>query len=509
MKLVHPNLLDRTIRFFSPKTALKRLIARQKAEYFRYDAARSSRDRGIAPALIPSENSSNQSDRLQLIRQMQDLANNNGFVRSILLKIAVYVCGSIRYQSRTGDREIDKQYEQYFSDWCNSCDITGRHNFTQLMWLAMYSMIRDGDMAFLFVRERDLKGNPVGQIKLQSIEADRLGGNLYISVTDNYFGGITIDNMGKPVTYRIYKRNPNGVYSDPVEYGSRDVVHFFDPMRLDQYRGVTAFHACIEDLRDIHEILSFEKVAVKWASSHAGVIWTELGEQDMNLDLDSTSQSDINGNAMQLEAIEQGALTRLSPGERMEQFKNDRPSSSFTGFLPVLYREIALSLGLPYGFVYDMAAFGGVNARLDSAQAQRAFERYQFVLESKVLSRIKNVVLADAIQTKALPFNDKWMRGKFMFPAHITADVGRESRANLDENKQGLKTAADIFAEQGKDWEEEIEQIAIEESYYEEMAKKYDVPIERIRVLNPNAMPTDPNASNQIQEINRLLPVRR
>jgi capsid protein len=111
------------------------------------------------------------------------------------------------------------------------------------------------------------------EIKLQCVEADRIGNPNQIGLVEpNYFGGVKINELGQIVSYRIFTRNIHGQYSDPTEVPPDSFVHYFDPLRSDQYRGVTAFDTALPHARDLYELLQMEKLAVKWASAQTGII---------------------------------------------------------------------------------------------------------------------------------------------------------------------------------------------------------------------------------------------
>ena len=476
---VKPNLLDRIVASFSPESGVKRLIARQKYNAFSYEAARITRARGIPPGLQSSESSKNQGDRIQMMRVARDSADNIGFVKSLLSKTADYVCGKLIYHPNTGDRNIDNAYKQYLSNCFANCDITGRHSFRELMRLAIMATKLDGDMGFIIIKRKDMPP------ALQSIEADRIGGDQAGQSYEKYFGGIKIDSSGVPVSYKIYDRDPSGAYTNPREIKAESFIHLFNPRRLDQYRGVTDFHSCLNTLVDIKEIIDFEKQACKWASAQAGVLISDGGEDNSGYNFDETTQ-DPNNNALRLMTMEPGKINILNKGEDMKVFDSSRPSPAFQGLLNLLYREVCISQDLPFGFMYDMSELKGPTARLESAQAHRAFDRWQNLLEDKVLNRIKAIWLNYGIAKKEIPDSKNWTHGRWMFPAHPTIDVGRESAANLNENRQGLKSAANIYGEQGLDWLEELEQMGKEAAEIVRIAKDNDVPVNMIQMLTPN-----------------------
>lgn len=473
-----PTTIDRFFLRVAPQYGLQRMLAKHKAQWF-YEGGSSSRARKNPSSLQASESSRQFSDRMWMMRTARDLAENVGFVKSILLKVATYAVGSINYQAQTDDDAINDQYEEYFADWCNVCDITGRHTFQDLTMLVVFSMLRDGDVGAEWVRRDGFFP------ALNMIEADRIGGTSSYGIGDNNCGGVKIDSWGRPIAYQVYNRSKEGMYDSPRDVPAESFVHVFDPHRVDQYRGVTAFHAALTTLQDIHEILENEKMAVKWASAQGGVIESETGEDASGYDFD-TSTTDSNDETLRTKAIEAGALNYINPGESFKAFEYNRPSPAFQGLLDMLYREVALALNLPFGFVYDLSKLGGPSARLESAQAQRSFARIQTVITNKWLNRIKNMVLADGIERKMIPFHARYMKGRWQFPAHPTIDVGRESAANLGENRQGIKTMAQICGENGQDWQEVIVQLGREAKMRQDIAAEMGVEPTEIRLLTPN-----------------------
>jgi lambda family phage portal protein len=467
-----PNWLDKTLGFIAPEYQLKRQYYKNLLE-FGYDGAKPDRFRESVGGLMTnsaSESLANQRDRLKLMAEARNLCMNYSFFKSILLKESMYVAGSMRYQSQTGNPEVDAEYERYWKEWTERCDLTGRHSFIQLIQLAHMSMRRDGDFGFAMVTHGD-------DLVLQCVEADRLGHPHKHHKENNYIGGITLNELGQPLTYRIYKRTIHGQYEQPREIPASNFVHYFDPMRTDQYRGITAFETAIPHARDLYELLAMEKQAVKWGASHAGVIT----KADPGPDKWTTKKDAGTLDPKKLEKTIPGKIVRLAPGDGITMFPtNSRPSATFNGFISTLVREMANGLNLPYAFVWDMSQFGGVTARLEVQQAQRAFERHQRILQEKVLNPIKNAVIARAIAFRKLPAVPNYRTGKWQFNSQITADLGNETQSNLSMQQAGMKTHEAILGELGLDFEEETEKMAKEIRYIADMSQKYGVPIEMI-----------------------------
>ena len=410
--------------------------------------------------------------------EARDLMQNSPLVRGLIMELTTYAFGVIRYQARTGNPKLDSQYEEAWEGWCRRCDISGRHNFSSIVRLSFISMLRDGDCGLV-------KRMTAKDFKIQVIESDRIGRPQENWLTnkddlESYFSGVIVNpQTGEPKAYRIFRRTREGMYVDPVDVPAAQFRHIFDPLRIDQYRGITVLDTAIPTCRDLNDILRYEKFAVKWNSSNTAIVERKGGEAD-----EWSTTADGKGN--HLEEINYGAINYVGDGETIKPFQTARPNASFEAFIEQLERQVCLSLQIPYGFFVNSRDSGGVTGRLESQKARRACARYQQLMSDIVLEPIKNDFLAWAIANNYIKATKNWKVGRWQFSAWPTADIGRESAANIEEHKLGLKTASDIYAEQGKDWEEEFEQIAREQVTLDRLSKEYGIPIERLSQRNPN-----------------------
>ncbi|NBW21228.1 MAG: phage portal protein, partial [Caulobacteraceae bacterium] len=259
---------------------------------------------------------------------------------------------------------------------------------------------------------------------------------------------------------------------------------------MDQYRGISAFHTAINDATDIYDIVNFEKLAAKVASSQSAVIKRNNNNAS---DLTAlTTEENFDNQQIKLESMEAGKVSYLEPGEDIV-FPDgpSRPSGAFAEFHKILLRNICMGLGIPYSFAVDPSAMSGPTARLEMQQAGRTFKRYQNLLNDKVLRPIKNIVIADAVAREMIDGNEggKTTRGIFNFGANVSIDLGRESASAIAEFKSGLRTGSDIYAERGADWEASMRQRAIEAKTIQDLAEEYGVPPETISDIVPPKKP--------------------
>jgi len=485
VKKISLNLIDRAVALVNPQAGVQRAIARAKLTHFDYDATKYNRERKGPSVLQGAESYRTGYDRIELMRRSRDLAENVGLVRSILMKFASHTAANVSYQARTSEPAVNTDVEAFWSEWWDNCDISTRHTGSTLMQVAVMSMLRDGDFLFLLIRDNN------GDLKLQGIEADRLGNPFQVYTSSELIGGIHIDQeTGAPTAYDIFARSIGNAYTFQQKVSASQAFHLYDPLRIDQYRGISAFHTAINDAQDIYDIINFEKLSAKVASSQSAIV---LRNNNNASDLsDLTADTNFDNQAIKLETMESGKVSYLEPGETI-QFPDgpNRPSGAFAEFHKILLRNICLGVGIPYSFAVDPSAMSGPTARLEMQQAGRTFRRYQKLLDDKILKPIKNIVIADAVARGLIENNagSRTTKGIFNFGANVSIDLGRESASAISEFKTGLRTAADIYAERGQDFESAMRQRAIEAKLIKDLAEKYGVAPETISDIVPPAPP--------------------
>jgi len=480
------NLLDRTLAVVAPHLALSRHVARQKLTAFsRFDAAKISRNRPMARMNMPAEQTGGTTERIRLMNRARDLDDNFSTVRAILTHFVFHIAGSLSYQARTGDSVLDSSVEAYLRNWSNDCDITGRHNLLSLTQLVLRAVLVDGDCGVLVAREK-------GQLKLQSITADRIGRDIDLNQSDpSYVGGITIDERGRPVSYRVYQRNSSGAYQDFVEQPAEYFCHIFAPTRLDEYRGRSVMSTLLDDAADISDIIDYEKLAARWASSQAGVVKSEYGADEEMASVLRGDQDSF-GNEIKLTALEPGRINYLNTGESMEVFKSgDRPAQAFQNFVQYLENRMCRAMGVSARVVLDRPS-AGPEARKDLMQAERTFDFWRAQMESQLLNKVVRMVLMDAVVKGELPNDPNITRGEWQWPGSVSIDAGRDARADIELWRTGLTTAAELYGENGHDWESSLRQRAKESAFISQLAIENGVSTESISGGQPSVA-TDPN----------------
>jgi lambda family phage portal protein len=436
-----------------------------------YESANPSPRRGRVPGSAPRDTKLDLSPgvRSELVRRSRYLQKNSGFVRELVANMAIYSTGDgIKPQAQSSDPQWNRAAEEHFANWAARCEVTGRFSFEECQSLVCRGIDVDGE--YFVHKTRDRAGRPA----LQLIESHRIGD---VAGGAETVDGVGIDAFGAPEFYRLLL--DDGTHRD---LPSHSVLHVFEPESVSAVRNPATIQHSINHILDEIELLALEKHAVKDNADVARVLKTARGEIEENDDFRVGAGAAGAGepsNPAALQRIIGGKLVALKPDESLDSFQSNRPSPTFTGFLTHLRRDSALGV-LPYEFAADSSSIGGAGVRLVVAKADRRFSFRQLILIQRLIRPVWAYVIADAIQSGALPFAPNWHRVSATTPRRITVDAGREAQQNRADVEMGLKTLSEHFAEQGMDFEEEMRVRAQNARRILDLADEYKVPLEML-----------------------------
>ncbi len=448
------NAIDRAVTYFVPSYGVKALVARNTLHQFGYND--SPERRGRAPRLRGSETWVLNRDRLKAMEDARDAVQYD-WIGGVLAKVVLYVCGKLHCKSDTGDEELNQLYDDYFHDWCGDetreedsttrCDLGGRHRFIKMVQMAFLAYLVDGDYGFIEIAPGydEYSGEITQDFALQGIEADRIGSPIDNVTQENYVGGVGINpESGRVEYYRIYHRTRTAMWTNPRDISVADFIHVFDPDRSDEFRGRTKLMRLLNDMRDLRETIEGEKIAIKTQAQWAAMISqrdpfknTGPGAWTGKTDSGTPTQDAMWGKILKM--AEGESISMLAPAAR--------PSGAFLQFWQTLIRKMAVSLNLPFGFLWDLVTLGGVTARIEVQSAWRQIQYWQSnVLEHRILNRVRQKVLAQGIASGTLPPAPNWKRCEWHFGPWIITDAGYEMQNDIAGVQTGIATVDDVCA---------------------------------------------------------------
>lgn len=402
-----------------------------------------------------------------LLSDSRKLYCNLGPAKGAIDDKATYAIGRAWSAKFTGnDRDWGAKAEKWVNEeWYPMADARGgMYDFKTDLHVSSVSIDRDGEVYILLTEGRD------GWPQIQLLPAHMIGTRDYTTqiVPDGpYKGlqimqGVIINDVGRAVGYHVL--GPTAAQDQ--YYSARDLIQVYDPAWADQVRGFPVFMHALLDLKTLRTVQGYEEIAAMLMSSIGLIETNELGAPDpadpMNV---LQRQKNLMGPDWGVPEVTTqnatGVTTRFfrsGSGSKLEQIKSDRPGTAVSEFMDRMIRNACTGAGWPFELTWDSSKLGGANVRLLLARAMRTVEDRQDLLRP-VARRTVGYAVAKAIKLGLLEPNEEWYKWQFTLPARMTADYGRDAKADLSDFQAGITTLTDILAEEGTDLDSHIEKL--------------------------------------------------
>lgn len=465
--------IDTVVGLIHPASRLSRMDARRKIyetldkkelgkkedgnqEQMGYATARSTRERDPAPPIQGPDNPIHQYDSVSMIRRAEELARDSPIMNKIIDVYRSYVVGSIEYVPNTGDGDRDEVYQNWWNDWTKQSDVTGRFHFIDQIQHAHGGVMIQGRHGLAHHHFDD------GTFCVQNVEGECVGNPKAIRLNPGQIRGVVINAGGGIDGYEIFRRSLYDQFHFDRFIPSYLFSYLNPVKRSDSYNAVTPFHAVLNEDFDVKDVIRAEKMALKWASRKIATVNTTSGSAPS---LDNTGTGKSGSIRSRMQEFEMGEVLYGDSGMKVDMITNDRPNENVMKFLEFLIDLYTTGVDLPSPFVWVKMGLPGTYTRLISEQAKRTFQDGrlgQRWLQRSCLDEIKRKAFTSGIIMGKIPWCKTAMRGQFLFPAHPTVDVGRESEANLNEIRMGVTSMAEVCGEKGLYWKHVDQQIGLE-----------------------------------------------
>lgn len=404
-----------------------------------FEAVRWSPNRAQLPAQV-NDVAVDHSDGVRriLIGKSRYLCDNSPIIHGLVERLVTYIVGNgLTPSPASADSVFNETASANWTAWCKYCDISSRANFATIQRAIVRAIVVDGE---IFV---NLTKSANGRPRVNLIEAHRIK-------------RIDTDTMGRPTAYVMHGKDEQ---TDGARLAAEFVVHFFRPERAGQTRGIPLLASAINTAQDVHEILAFEKAAVKEASTRRGVVNTQSGEAPVPVIGRSqrTAGATTGKDDSFYREIVGGETLVLRNGEQYTEHVSQRPSASWQGFVDFLSNTVCFPTGLPPS-VFLQIKVGGADTRRDLAAAQRVVSCWQQDIESGLRLIYEFVTEMDA--RTALPVD--WRAAEWQFPRAITVDAGRQSQADREDVRTGAMTLAEYCGQYGTSERDHVAQLVAE-----------------------------------------------
>lgn len=416
-----------------------------------------------------------------------------------------YTVGTgIQISSASSDSVWNIEADAVWERWKPIADIQSRFGFDNLQGIIARANFVDGEIFVVLTSEGAYP-------RIQIIEAHRCKTpeSLQSSEGKSIIDGVRIDSVGRPISY--YFQTNDGGYS---EVEASFVVHVFEPGRAGEYRGKPYCTAALNVVHDLDDLRALEMRAAKDAAELSTFYKTKDGELPPSLvsmaqkfrgvsTASGTSSSGVDNRREYYQNATGGRNIVLQAGDDVQQHIPERPGANTREYWRLLAGDVCACAGIPLSIVYPDSMQGTVYR--GSLDAFAAFCRAKTAVYAGYLKRIRNYVIqSEARFNKTLArMPEDWRKTSNGTVRAPNVDIGRNSRAILDEVAGGLRCFSSVAAELGLDGREILKQKADEARYIRQLAQDRQIDpseISTIVVDRPERISTEPQKPENAED---------
>ncbi|KAB1069250.1 phage portal protein [Methylobacterium planeticum] len=396
---------------------------------------------------------------------------------------------------------VESKFGSFFdTDWFDAGLRYNGHVSTRLL-ARTFAANGEGLALPLYTKRNNSRWNTCVQL----IDPARLSNPYGQADTQTLRGGIEIDPVTTAaVAYHIRKSHPGDAFSMRSAFsagsweripayqafGRRRVLHVYESERVGQTRGKSIVAAVARQFKMLDKY-GLEQVRLAVLNSLVfGALETPLDQASIvemmggeagGIDNPSAAfsnyQDAINEWRVQMRG---GAIIPMPPGTSLKAFSpNNQNAASFDQFFTTVLKQVGAGLNLGYELTSkDFSKSNYSSARAALLEAWRYFLSVRQFLTDHWLMPLFDLWFEEAVQRGEIPDctpNDyypnqlAWTRCNFTFAGRGWVDPLKEALAAKARMDAGISTMADECAEQGRDWREQLEQMARENTMAEEL----------------------------------------
>jgi lambda family phage portal protein len=462
------------------------------------------------------------SDQGTLVARSRDLDRNTGIAAGAFQTTLDNVVGAnlrltawpdYRALGKTPEwaEEWTRNVESLWKTWADStyCDAANKLTFTGLTTLVYRSCLQNGEaLALPLWMDRP----ELTQFKtcLQLVDSDRLSNPGNMTPTMCLRGGIEMDDFGRPRAYHIRKISTwpsmffpaiGGIAGEwecvPAEtsWGRKRVLHIYQSDRVDQTRGKPVLTPVIEQFRMLDSYQRAELQSAIVNALVAGIIETPLDPGTLAEMMGGNANEYLQTKNQYRIQLEAGAFIPLYPGDKMTPFAPDRPAPQFAAFSEFVLRQIGMSMGLPYEqLMKDYSKTNYSSARAALLESWRYFTTRRSWLTTYWAQPVYELWFEEAVNAGLIDAPDFYAqrtfytRAKWIGPGRGWIDPVKEAEAAQVRMAAGISTLEVECAEQGMDWNDVVDQRALDKKRLQEA----DLWVEPPPPSKPVGFPAEP-----------------
>jgi lambda family phage portal protein len=412
---------------------------------------------------------------MRLLRaRARELSRNNPVAKSFLKLLTANVLGEkgigyqpqVRNNDKTLNAAFNSKIEDAWSEWgkLGNCTVDGKLSFRGVQTLVLKNIATDGEVFIRMVRGFPNKH----RFAIQLFDADQLDHlfSRFASKQDNEIRmGVEVDEWGRPVAYHMNLKHPSDLGGSLLRerIPADQIIHLYDPERVNQTRGITWFHPCMFELRMLGGYIEAELVAARTGAAKMGFFEHT----------DPSSFVEPNPDAKYRMEAQPGVIETIPPGMKFTPWSPDHPASAFPMFVKAMLRFVASSLGVSYNaLASDLEGVNYSSMRSGLLIERDQWKMLQSFLKEQMLQPIFEQWISMALLSGALVLDSRdpsrFCAGKWEPRGWMWVDPLKDVQSGILAIGAGLTSRDALISEQGGDVEEVFEQLSEENKLQDE-----------------------------------------
>ena len=446
----------------------------------RFDAAQTTKDNvrhwSMADYCSADQEARPEIRRILRQRSRYEIANNS-YAKGLVQMLANDTIGTgPRIQLLTEDEAYNEEIEAEFMQWSEAVKLPQK--------LRMMRIARCQDGESFGVLATNPKVRHCVKMDLILVEADRVSGELRLVEDDNSVDGITYDQWGNPVNYRVLKYHPGDLRFTtaeealyiPAEY----MLHIFRPDRPELHRGIPELSAALPLFAQLRRYNLAVLSAAEAAADFAAILYTDAppdGEA-------------ANVPPMDALELERNMMLTVPAGWKMAQLDAKQPTANHGEFVKIILSEIARCAVSTYGSVSgDFSGHNYASGRLDNQLYHKNILVDRSFWEAEVLNHIFYMWYREYSLLRRNFRELQTPRHAWFWDGFVHVDPTKEATAQEIRLANSTTTLAAECARDGRDYMTVLRQRAKEIK----LMKELGIPINSVSAgsQNPQTEPDD------------------
>lgn len=402
----------------------------------------------------------NEGDRLKLLSNLRNSYRNNIITNTLISTLQTNV-GKVQVKSTTGNQDFDTAREEYFKKWTRDIEITNQ-SLGNVIKLVIAELALAGDCLIVLLKNGKIQLVPSERICSATNPENR---------KQDEISGCRINKFGAITHFRIcgYDAMGNVDRENGTYILAKDAIFIRNQTRIGSIRGIPYLANAVNILQSIEEIHSSYTTKIKVNSLFACAITSNSPYDERWSGMANSSEP----NRSNFTTLESGSLLMLEDGENITQIDASKGANEVEKFLIYLISFVSAPI---VGSIESLLGFSNASfasSRVTKTQSNFKFTQYREMLEDQILRRLFNWKTRKLQKFGDLPdnieFSDYEDQMRFSWTYLPVLDSEKQSKVDASMIENNLISYTELFAEKGKDFEQEIKQIAKDKLLVQEL----------------------------------------